>query len=230
MLLLLVLLLVLRVVAQTKPAPEDDRHVLSASALLSFYRSLTRHRLFALLKSRLALGIAVFLVLFLYVRFETGYDRAIPARTSCIWFKNAISCRAIGKESPYTMGHISITCAPTIRTSSAPLLEQNATVRQGSNVTDEHLTVVDPNYFSLLRFPAISGDPSKAQADPNTAVITQAIARNFWHRAGDRPIADDHHRGQQGIYLSRRCGHRRHAQRRQPVRHLRTAGPCPLRQ
>ena len=49
------------------------------SALLTLYRSLTRHRLYAILNiGGLALGIAVFLVLFLFVRFETGYDRALP--------------------------------------------------------------------------------------------------------------------------------------------------------
>ena len=50
-----------------------------SSAFLTLYRSLTRHRLYAVLNiGGLALGIAVFLVLFLFVRFETGYDRVLP--------------------------------------------------------------------------------------------------------------------------------------------------------
>ena len=47
--------------------------------LTSLYRSLTHHRLFAALNiGGLALGIATFLVLFLFVQFETSFDRALP--------------------------------------------------------------------------------------------------------------------------------------------------------
>ncbi len=154
-----------------------------ASALLSFYRSLTRHRLFALLNiGGLALGIAVFLVLFLYVRFETGYDRAIPGADKLYLVQERYFMPGYPEEaSPYTMGaYLDHLRADYPNVVGTRYWEQNATVRQGSNVTDEHLTVVDPNYFSLLRFPAISGDPSKALADPNTAVITQAIAKKYF--------------------------------------------------
>lgn len=45
-------------------------------ALLSLYRSLTRHKLYATLNiGGLAIGVAVFLVLGLYVRFETSFER-----------------------------------------------------------------------------------------------------------------------------------------------------------
>ncbi len=48
-------------------------------ALLSLYRSLVRHKLYAALNiGGLAVGIAVFLVLGLYVRFETGYEKWLP--------------------------------------------------------------------------------------------------------------------------------------------------------
>jgi putative ABC transport system permease protein len=48
-------------------------------ALLSLYRSLTRHKLYAALNiGGLAIGIAVFIVLGLYVRFETSYEQWLP--------------------------------------------------------------------------------------------------------------------------------------------------------
>src|ERR1700723_3501598 len=47
--------------------------------LLTLYRSLARHRLYAALNVLgLAVGIAVFLALWLDVRFETGFERWIP--------------------------------------------------------------------------------------------------------------------------------------------------------
>ena len=49
------------------------------SYLLTLYRSLTKHQLFALLNILgLAVGMAVFLVLSIAVRFEQSYDRWIP--------------------------------------------------------------------------------------------------------------------------------------------------------
>lgn len=154
-----------------------------ASALLSFYRSLARHRLFALLNiGGLALGIAVFLVLFLYVRFETGYDRSIPGADKLYIVQERYFMPGYPEApSPNTMGafldHLRGDYPNVVGTR---YWEQNATVRQGSNVTDEHLTIVDPNFFSLLRFPAVSGDPTKALTDPDTAVITQMIARKYF--------------------------------------------------
>jgi len=50
-----------------------------AHHLLTFYRSLTRHRLYAALNViGLAIGIAVFLALWLDVRFETSFEQWIP--------------------------------------------------------------------------------------------------------------------------------------------------------
>ena len=48
---------------------------------LSLYRTLSRHKLYALLNTfGLALGIAVCTVLFLVVRFESGFDHWSPYR------------------------------------------------------------------------------------------------------------------------------------------------------
>src|ERR1700712_4926644 len=49
--------------------------------VLSLYRTLTRHRLYAALNTLgLAFGIAVCTILFLVVRFETGFDHWAPHR------------------------------------------------------------------------------------------------------------------------------------------------------
>ncbi|MBZ6383946.1 ABC transporter permease [Sphingomonas sanguinis] len=154
-----------------------------ASALLSFYRSLTRHRLFALLNiGGLALGIAVFLVLFLYVRFETGYDRFMPGADKLYIIQERYFMPGLSDTpSPYTMGgewtHLKADYPNLVGTR---LFQRNAIVHQGNNVTSEALAAVDANFFALLRFPAISGDPVKALADPDAAVITQEVAAKYF--------------------------------------------------
>lgn len=52
---------------------------MNGSAWVSLYRSLVRHKLYATLNiGGLALGIAVFCVLALYVRFETSFETWLP--------------------------------------------------------------------------------------------------------------------------------------------------------
>jgi putative ABC transport system permease protein len=52
---------------------------MNSFALLSLYRSLTRHRVYAALNiGGLAIGIATIIVLGLYVRFETSFEKWLP--------------------------------------------------------------------------------------------------------------------------------------------------------
>jgi putative ABC transport system permease protein len=153
------------------------------SPLTGLYRSLTRHRLFAALNiGGLALGIAVFLVLFLYVRFETGYDRSLPGADKLYILQERYFMPGYPADpSPYTMGaeldHLKGDY-PTL--TGTRFWDQNSTVHQGNSVTDEHLAIVDPNFFALLRYPVVSGDPARALADPNAMVVTQKIATKYF--------------------------------------------------
>jgi putative ABC transport system permease protein len=152
------------------------------SALLTLYRSLTRHRLYAVLNiGGLALGLAVFLVLFLYVRYEHDYDRMLPGAEH-IWTVN----------SAYAIPGF-----PSVNIStSAGMLGQlesdfhgikgarrhaidDATVKNGDSLTTERVAEVDPAYFDFFPFPAIAGDPGAALARPDGAVITADVAANL---------------------------------------------------
>ena len=151
--------------------------------LTSLYRSLTHHRLFAALNvGGLALGIATFLVLFLFVRFETGFDRVLPAQDR-LWVL----------EERYVMpGYPPDTNSSTMGSELVQLRGDfpqlagtryngaGVTVHQGTQATAEELGTVDPNFFDLMRFPAVEGDPSITLADPNGLVITQSAARKYF--------------------------------------------------
>src|SRR5580658_4793701 len=74
--------------------------------ILTFYRAMTRHRLYAALNVLgLAVGIAVFLVLWLDVRFETSFEQWIPNARSIYVVRTVWSGQysALGANS-YTMG------------------------------------------------------------------------------------------------------------------------------
>lgn len=153
------------------------------SALTSFYRSLTRHKLFAALNiGGLALGIAVFLVLTLFVRFETGFDRWIPGADQLYIIQETYHMPGYPEEpNPNTMGNE----LPRLRADYPQLqgtrfLGRTATVRQGTTNTSEELVAVDANFFTLMRLPVVAGDPTRALSNPDEIVITQQAATRYF--------------------------------------------------
>jgi len=153
------------------------------SALTSLYRSLTRHKLFAALNiGGLALGIATFLVLFLFVRFETGFDRSIPGVERLYVMQETYHMPGYPETpSPYTMGgQLDVMRADYPGIEGTRFWMQNGAVRQGNGATNEQLRIVDPNFFALVGYPAVAGDPVRALAAPDAVVVTRRVARKYF--------------------------------------------------
>lgn len=153
------------------------------SALTSFYRSLTRHKLFAALNiGGLALGIAVFLVLTLFVRFETGFDRWIPGADQLYIVQEHYHMPGYPETpNPNTMGNELLQLrADYPQLQGTRIAQMDAIVRQGASNTREAMAAVDPNFFKLMRFPAVAGDATRTLADPDGLVLTQRAATSYF--------------------------------------------------
>jgi len=148
---------------------------------LSLYRSLTRHRLYAAINIvGLALGIAVFLMLALVVRFEASFERWIPGADR-IWL---VSTTGLSGWEPYTMGAM----LEELRADYPQLLGTRLTtetgaVRQGSTVTSAKVTEADPNLFQVFDLPLAAGNRAGLLRAPDEAVLTQAKARKYFGTA-----------------------------------------------
>ena len=155
-------------------------------ALLSLYRSLTRHKLYAALNiGGLAVGIAVFLVLGLYVRFETSFERWLP-RHDGIYL---VESESKGMDSPFT---------GTYQNTMGGLLEQmkedfpgivgtrfnggagGGTVIRGGTATTEDIARVDADFFKVFDLPMVVGNKATALADPTAIVISRSAARRYF--------------------------------------------------
>ncbi len=156
---------------------------MNRSGLLAFYRSLTRHKLYAALNiGGLAAGIAAFIVLGLYVRFETGYERWLPGARD-IWLIEShtpddmasqratqstpvAAWTAIKRDLPDTIG---------TRINSAPAI----VVRDGIGVR-ERIALVDPDFSRVFELPVASGTFANAFADPSALVVTRKTAARYF--------------------------------------------------
>ena len=160
--------------------------MLIRSTLLSFTRSLAAHPLYALLNiCGLALGIAVFLALMLYVRDERGYDSSI-AHADRIYLVTTTITQQGFPDTPLdaTTGTTTEELqADFPQLSTARLWRTFAAIRQGANTNGENIALVDPAYMRMFGYRASTGDAATSLLQPGNAVITEEIARKYFGSA-----------------------------------------------
>ena len=155
-------------------------------ALLSLYRSLTRHKLYAALNiGGLAVGIAVFLVLGLYVRFETSYEKWLPRHdrlyvVQTVW--NLPGSPFNGADT-WTMGGL----LDQMREDFPGLVGARiyggkgaGTVIRGGTAMSDDVAQVDPSLFDVFDLPMARGDGRAALASPTSAIISESAARKYF--------------------------------------------------
>jgi putative ABC transport system permease protein len=157
-------------------------------AWLALYRSFTRHKLFTLVNiGGLALGVAVFLILALFVRYETSFDHALPG-----WDRTWVVQRSMQFSGapqvniPTRREMLATLQAENPGLEGTRLLPTKAAVRLGNASVKEVLGQVDANYFTFFPLPVVAGDPAATLRTPDGAVVTERIARTYL--AGSSPI------------------------------------------
>lgn len=151
------------------------------SALVGFWRSLVRHRLYAALNiGGLAVGIAVFVILSIYVRFETGYDKFLPGWRNIHLIESAnvpVDANGFAQGAPTALWTAVRRDLPEIV--GTRTLERSATVVHGNSGTSETFALVDPTFPEVFRLHAVSGDYAGALRDPTALVLTARTARKY---------------------------------------------------
>lgn len=156
-------------------------------ALLSFYRSLTRHPLYAVLNLLgLSFGIAVFIVLSLFVRFETSYDK---------WLPNAGRIYAVtytfrtGLQSQWPAAYTSTGFVFDAVREAHPdlvgtrIIPAYLNIRMNGAITEEVGQIVDPAFFKVFELQILYGSRAAAWMTPNAVVISERMARKYFGRA-----------------------------------------------
>lgn len=157
-------------------------------ALIGFYRSLTRHRLYAALNiGGLAFGIAVFLVLGLYVRFETSYEKWLPHHDQ-IYLIEAHRPGALderpAQNTPIALWRDIASDLPG--TVGTRIDNPNTTVLKDGIGVREKIALVDPGFLSVFGLPVVEGNAQGALADPSNLLISRRMATTYF--PGTDPI------------------------------------------
>lgn len=154
-------------------------------ALLSLYRSLTRHKLYAALNiGGLAVGIAVFLVLGLYARFETSYEKWLPRHDGIYVMQTVWNMpeSPFNGAYPYTMGGL----LEQIREDFPGVVgtrlrggQNGGTVIRGGIARTADVAQVDPRFFEVFDLPMVRGSGT-ALRQPANALISETLARQYF--------------------------------------------------
>ncbi|MHA6718755.1 ABC transporter permease [Sphingomonas sp. RS6] len=158
-------------------------------AWVALYRSLTRDRLYAALTiGGLAVGIATFLILALYVRFETSFERWLPRNDRIYRVDTAVQFPGspFNGAYPTTMAGL----LEQMRQDFPRLVgtrirggERGGAVLRGGVATTEDVAQVDPDFFDVFALPMVQGDGARALADPSAALLSRSAARRYFGSA-----------------------------------------------
>lgn len=156
-------------------------------ALLTLYRSLTRHKLYAALNiGGLAVGIAVFLVLGLYVRFETSYEKWLPRHDRIYVVQTVWNLQGSTSNGayPWTMGGLLDQMREdfpgTVGTRIAGSEGGGGTVLRGNNAIKEDVAQVDPSFFDVFDVPMVRGQGRGALASPSAVLLSESAATKYF--------------------------------------------------
>ncbi|MEP0987699.1 ABC transporter permease [Ekhidna sp.] len=149
-------------------------------------RNLARHKMFTTINViGLAIGLASFLLMYEYIKFEKSYDAFHPDsdniyRVSYVQVQNgmdtdkdAMSAYPIGKKLEESLPEI---VQHTVSKKFDFLL-----VKNGDKSFKERLVIsADPNFLKMFNYPALEGNIESMLSEPLSVVLTQSRARAYF--------------------------------------------------
>jgi len=149
-------------------------------------RNIRRHRAYSFINILgLAIGLACFLLILVYIQNELGYDT---------FHKNADRIFRINTDLKFGSTKLALPlCSdmmgPTLKSDYPQIEEYTRFYKSGETklvklgneyIEERNIAFVDSTFFKIFDFQAVSGKTSKALDEPNTVVITKSVAQKYF--------------------------------------------------
>ena len=174
---------------------------------LNFFRNLSRHRSYTTINiTGLTTGIAVCLLIFVIIRFETSFD-GYHAKADRLYrvlteYHHEGGPIFYGAAAPMPLPSVIKTAIPNLKMSSGIYAsgDDQILVLDNKGQTEKKikekkgLFAVEPDFFRMFDFPWLAGDPGSSLKDPHSAVLTKETAIKYfgdWQNALGRTINVD---------------------------------------
>ncbi|SDK85950.1 putative ABC transport system permease protein [Catalinimonas alkaloidigena] len=157
--------------------------------LLIAWRNLRRSPAFSLLNGMgLAVGMAAFLLIYQYVRYERSYDRFYPDaaqlyRINAETFTNQQRDRKTVRTPPALLQreYSEIEAFTRVAIFGDAIVNRPVTPTTATEVVPstrvEEIYATDPGFWSVFAYPVLAGDPAEGLQAPMTVVISARVAR-----------------------------------------------------
>lgn len=147
-------------------------------------RGFARHKLYSFINvTGLAVALACAILILLFVRDQLSYDAWIPGTQNLYRLAETLhlpgnpplpsaACpfpvlTAVGEKIPQVKSVVHV-------------VAEKMTVMAGGRQGYETVTVVDPNFFQVLRIPLLRGDPAQVLRQPESIVISASMAHKYF--------------------------------------------------
>jgi putative ABC transport system permease protein len=149
------------------------------------WRNLIKHKVFSIINiAGLSIGISICFIIMLYVQNELSFDRfnKNADRIVRIVFKADINGGKIFEANVMPpVAHAmkndypEVQDATRLRVAGVPKIAY-----KDKSFKDDEMVFVDPNFFSVFTLPLIEGDAKTALQQPNTIIISKALAEKYF--------------------------------------------------
>ena len=150
------------------------------------WRNLRKNKIYSVLNiTGLAIGLASFILISLYVNDELSYDR-FNVKADRIYRINSDIRFGAGQlhlpVTPDVMGPTLIKDYPEIEQFTRIYNSNgNKLIKKGNVfITETHVAHVDSTFFDVFTIPAIEGDEHTALNEPNSVVLTESTAKKYF--------------------------------------------------
>lgn len=149
------------------------------------WRNLMKHKTFSFINiAGLSIGIAICFIIMMYVQNELSFDRfnKNADRIVRIVFKAEINGGKIFEANvmppvaeAMKNDYPEVQDATRLQVAGAPKITY-----KDKGFKDDEMAFVDPNFFSIFTLPLIEGDAKTALQQPNTLIISKALAKKYF--------------------------------------------------
>ena len=161
------------------------------------WRNLIRQKLFSLINiTGLAIGLAVCMLIMMYVAHEYSYDRFFPGYRDVYLLtetENMVDRRLLAERLdssfPDLAAKLNVQFAQIAAVARIVTAGNPPHIRHGQVETDETSFLwVDPSFFRVMPLKSLAGDLQTALAAPDSVVLTRTAARKYFGR--DKPLGE----------------------------------------
>jgi putative ABC transport system permease protein len=149
------------------------------------FRNLMKHKTFSFINiAGLSIGIAVCFIIMMYVQNELSFDRfnKNADRIVRVVFKADINGGKIFEANVMPpVAQAMKNDYPEVQ--DATRLQHAGTLKvtyKDKSFKEDEMAFVDPNFFNIFTLPLIEGDAKTALQQPNTIIISKAIAKKYF--------------------------------------------------